>query len=87
MSLSGRRRPNEVQRGVSIIPAENARLFSLKHRRCNEEVLNLLTDARGEGDLSSRSDWNGQDSIVANAIGAARPVLFHAHDSAARGTG
>jgi hypothetical protein len=65
---------------VAIIPAENAWLFAFKHRRRNEELLDLLTDARRQGNLSSRGDWHGQDSIVANATGAVRRVLFHAHD-------
>jgi hypothetical protein len=74
---SPRRRPNELQCRVGIIPAENARLFAFKHRRRHEELLDLLTDARSQGHLSSRGDWHGQDSIVANATGAVRPVLFH----------
>jgi hypothetical protein len=43
-------------------------------------VLDLLTDARAEDNLSSCGDWHGQDSIVANASGAVGPVLFHTHD-------
>ena len=77
---SRRRRPNELQCRVAIIPAENARVFAFKHRRRNKELLDFLTDTRSQDNLSSRGDWHSQDSIVANATGAVGPVLFHAHD-------
>jgi hypothetical protein len=75
----GARGKGELERTLRSKDWDQPIISSATVASCFKELTpSRLSASRLNGNLSSRGDRHGQDSIVANATGAVRPVLFQA---------